>query len=224
MRTGGLVVSDIRFSCKPQNESLSIRKTMLPVPDGRAPPLEPPGRRRVPLGARAGRPPSLCSSGVADSWGLRRGGPPSRLNTSPSVFPHASPPVARSLFVCPENVFALPSFLDDVPSLEWQVEPSSSGRRGVAPAASGLRRCRGASASVKAGVGSDHIPDRWGSLLLSSSAARVQAMLGAGAGAFISLSGHSSCICGSPDVLSVENSRWYFFGRYLHIGLCFLWL
>lgn len=163
MRTGGLVVSDIRFSCKPQNESLSIRKTMLPVPDGRAPPLEPPGRRRVPLGARAGRPPSLRSSGVADSRGLRRGGPPSRLNTSPSVFPHASPPVARSLFVCPENVFALPSFLDDVPSLEWQVEPSSSGRRGAAPAASGLRRCRGASASVKAGVGSDHVPDRWGS-------------------------------------------------------------
>lgn len=163
MRTGGLVVSDIRFSCKPQNESLSIRKTMLPVPDGRAPPLEPPGRRHVPLGARAGWPPSLCSSGVADSRGLRRGGPPSRLNTSPSVFPHASPPVARSLFVCPENVFALPSFLDDVPSLEWQVEPSSSGRRGVAPAASGLRRCRGASASVKAGVGSDHVPDRWGS-------------------------------------------------------------
>lgn len=160
---GGSLCLTFDFPVNPKMKVCQLEKQCCQCRTAEPRPWSRPGGAACPSGpGQAGRRPfAPLASQTPGVSGV--GGPPSRLNTSPSVFPHASPPVARSLFVCPENVFALPSFLDDVPSLEWQVEPSPSGRRGAAPAASGLRRCRGASASAKAGVGSDHVPDRWGS-------------------------------------------------------------
>lgn len=72
---GGLVVSDIRFSCKPQNESLSIRKTMpSPAPGAaRAAPRAPRG---------SGRPAAVPSL----LWCRRLPGSPAWGATLPSEY------------------------------------------------------------------------------------------------------------------------------------------